>query len=239
MSHIHPKPNLVELEELSGPAPVLRTEDREVYEKIRADFMARFVPQDVLAWQLVNRLIDDAWLIKRYGRHQTVAVERWYHQGLEFQVQRAKLQNARKVALTSRLAEKVTQSPPEVAHLVYLEDKVVELVSDCDEILQRTPTELQHNRALEKSIVFQEQLDKLVTSATKRFNETLELLENYQEGLGQRLRQAADELVDPNGVEQGNNPLPQIEAPSVVPSDVNAVEIKEVDQTPKSTTGSK
>jgi hypothetical protein len=135
--------NRADLEALFGPPPVLRTEDREVYDKIRAHFMACFMPEDILEWQLVNRLIDEAWFIKRYTRHQTVAVERWYQQGLEFQVQRVKSQNARKEALAGSLAERMTQSPPEAAHLLHLEDKVVELVSETEEILQRIPTELQ------------------------------------------------------------------------------------------------
>jgi hypothetical protein len=71
----------------------------------------------------------------------------------------------------------------------------------------------------------------LIASATKRFNETLELLEHYEEGLGQRLRRAAEKLLEPNSTEQGENLLPQTEAPSVVPSDGSAVEIKEVGQT--------
>ena len=79
--------------------------------------------------------------------------------------------------------------------MLHLEEKVVEAASEIDEILERTPTELQHNRALEKSILFQEQLDKLIVSATKRFNDTLELLEHYREGLGQQLRQAAEEVL--------------------------------------------
>jgi hypothetical protein len=223
--------SLADIEALSGPQPVLCTEDRELYQKTRGHFMACFVPGDILEWHLVNRLVDEAWFIKRYTRHQTVAVERRYQQSLEFQVQRLKSQNARKEALASRLGDKMTQSPPEVAHLLHLEKNVVTCASEIDEILQRTPTELQHNRALEKSIVFQDQLDKLIVSASKRFNETLELLEHYREGLGQRLRLAAEELFKRNNPAQAENPPCQIESPSIASPDGGAIEIKEVDQT--------
>jgi hypothetical protein len=100
-------------------------------------------------------------------------------------------------------------------------------VSDGDEILERTPTELEHNRALGNGIVFHEQLDKLISSATKRFNETLVLLEHYSEGLGRRVRQAAQKLLAPNCREQNEDTLLQTEAPSIV--------CREVDQTPSST----
>ena len=125
----HIRLDLADLEELSGPAPVLRSEDRELYDKIRDRFMACFTPQDILEWQLVNRLVDEVWFIKRYTRHQTLAVERWYQQSLEFQAQRLKAQNARKEALATRLAERMTQRPPEVADLLSLEDNVLELPS--------------------------------------------------------------------------------------------------------------
>ena len=141
------KAYLADLEILASPQPVLRSEDRELYEKIRDRFMACFAPKDVLEWHLVNRLIEEAWFIKRYTRHQTVAVERWYQQSLEFQAQRVKAQSARKETLANSLAERMTQRPPEVADLLHLEEKVLESPAELDEILQRTPTELQHKSA--------------------------------------------------------------------------------------------
>jgi hypothetical protein len=229
------KLNLAALEAMSGPAPVLRTEDRDDYDKIRAHFMACFSPQDILEWQLVRRLIDDAWFIARYSRHKTVVVERWFQQSLDFQVQRVISQQPRKQAVAKRLADEMTQKPPEVAHLLHLEEKVVDLHLVIDEIRRRTPTELEHNRALEKSIVFQEQLDRLVASATKRFNETLQLLEYHKEGFGRCLRETANQLSKP---EKDNQP-PHAEAPFIVPSDGGAVENAAVDRNSTATEESK
>ena len=135
------------------------------------------------------------------------------------------------------------QTPADVAHLQGLEDTILETVSDGDESLERTPTELEHNRALERGIIFHEQLDKLTSSATKRFNETLVLLEHYNEGLGRRLRQAAQKLLAPSGGQQSENSLPQTEAPSIVsvaqprsPStEIGQNSSPEVDQAPATT----
>jgi hypothetical protein len=227
--------NVVDLEQLSGPPPVLRTEDPELYDKFRAYFMDCLAPEDVVQWYLVDRLVENAWLIKRYSRHQTVAVERWYRQSLEFQAQRTKLQKERRENRTSFLADKMSGTPADLAHLQYLEDTILETVSDGDEVLERTPTELEHNRALGNGIVFHEQLDKLTSSATKRFNETLVLLEHYNEGLGRRLRQAAQKLLAPSCREQGENTLPRTEAPSIVLIDQTPNSSREADQTPVST----
>src|SRR5262249_34859917 len=67
-------PNFADLEALLGQAPVLRTEGAKLYDKIRGRFMACFRPDDAIQWWLVDRLVNDAWLIKRYSRHQTA---RW------------------------------------------------------------------------------------------------------------------------------------------------------------------
>jgi hypothetical protein len=205
-------------------------EDRELYERIRARFMACLAPADVLEWHLVSRLIDEAWFIKRYARHQTVAVERRYQQSLEFQAQRVKAQNARKETLANSLAERMTRRPPEVADLLHLEGKVLDSAAELDEILLRTPSELQHNRALEKSMLFQEQLDKLIASATKRFNETLELFEHYREGLGQRLRRVAEEALKADGPLHDGNGSPQTEGPSIVPPEETDEVTEEINQ---------
>jgi hypothetical protein len=53
---------LVDLETLASPPPVLRSEDRELYEKIRERFMVCFAPEDILEWHLVNRLIEEPGL---------------------------------------------------------------------------------------------------------------------------------------------------------------------------------
>ncbi len=222
--------DLAELEALVGPPPVLRTEDVELYDKIRAHFMACFRPEDAIQWWLVDRLVDNAWLIKRYSRHQTVAVERWYQQNLQFQAQRSKLQNAIKEKRTSFLADRMSQTPPDVAHLRHLEDTIMESLSDVDEIFERAPTELEHNRALEKGITFHEQLDKLTASATKRFDDTLLVLEHYNELVGWRLRQAAQKLFEPSCGQPDENPFPQTEASSIVPADQTLR--TEIDPTP-------
>jgi hypothetical protein len=122
--------NLADLEALSGPPPVLRTEDAELYDQIRAYFLDCFTPEDIMQWYLVDRLVDSAWFVKRYSRHQTVAVERWYRQSLEFQAQRMKLQKERKEDRTSFLADKMSGTPADLAHLQYLEDTILETVSD-------------------------------------------------------------------------------------------------------------
>ena len=105
------------------------------------------------------------------------------------------------------------------------------LVSDVDAILECTPTELDHSRALEASIVFIEQLDKLINSATARGNDALEQLELYQVGLGQRLRQRSDEIIE-GAFDEAEGSTKQIESPPLVPNNEPTTSVVSTDTTP-------
>ena len=78
-----------------------------------------------------------------------------------------------------------------------------------------------------KSILFQEQLDKLVASANKRFNDTLELFEHYREGLGQRLRRMAEEVLKADGPPHDGK---QTDGPSIVPPEETDEVTEEINQ---------
>ena len=223
------KLNLADINALAGPPPVLRTEDRDLYDRIHAQFMACLQPGDFLEWWLIDGLVVDGWYIKRYRYHQTVSVERWFEQSLEFQVQRLKSQHTRRQAFLGDRAQQMTATPADVAQVVGLEDKVSAVAAEIDEVLKRVPDEIAHNRALEKGITFQEQLDKLIASTTKRFNERLELFEHYREGLGQRLRQAAAEFEILDGAKQDEDVPRQLEAPAIVPSETAVIECEKAD----------
>ena len=114
----------------------------------------------------------------------------------------------------------MTRKPADIGKLVRLEDNFETAVEDLDET-DRRPTELEHNRALEQGSVFQEQLDRWLTTAMVRFNKTLELFEHYHEGLGQRLRQVADQIIDADYKEVEAD-RGQVAAPPLVPLDQTA-----------------
>ena len=87
-----------------------------------------------------------------------------------------------------------------------------------DEIAERIPSELDHTRALLETLEYHEQLDRLINSARARRNDSLEMLEHYRAGLGQRLRTESDKIIDAAYTELETQ-SPQIEAPSIVATD--------------------
>jgi hypothetical protein len=220
---------LADLETLASPPPVLRSEDRELYEKIRTlrGLLCTKGCPGVASGESPHRggLVYQALYPPPDRGCGTLVPAVTRISGTASEGAKRK-----KGDFANSLAERMTQRPPEVADLLHLEGKVLESPTELDEILQRTPTELQHNRALEKSMLFQEQLDKLIASATKRFNDALELFEHYREGLGQRLRRVAEDILKVDGPEHDGDGSPQTEGPSIVPSAATDTVTEEVNQ---------
>jgi hypothetical protein len=214
---------LTELRVLLGPPLVLRTENQEHYEKIFAQLAELWQPRDFMEVILLKQFADAIWLLIRYQRHQTLLIERRHRQKLETQAQRARLEQARRRLVGQARAEQTKSTPADIAGAEALEDKIADSVRDVDEILERTPSELEHNRAFEEAIESHEALEKFIVSTTARHNNALEQFEHYREGLSQRLHRAAEEIIEAD-YREVKTALPQSEAPPLVPPNVNANE---------------
>jgi hypothetical protein len=156
-------------------------------------------------------------LMNRYPRHQTLGIERQYKKDVDFQIQRIKAQNARREDTASKIAARATEQPTDVAHAIHLEDTFLESVTDIDEIMERGPSEHDHNRALQRTMEFQESLERSHNNATARFHRTLELITDYSEGLSKRVREGREQIVDADyrllegpteAIEPSGNPPP-------------------------------
>ena len=99
---------------------------------------------------------------------------------------------------------------------------------DIEEILKRTPSELDHCHALEKAITFHKDVEFLIASLTKRRNEALQMLDLYRAGMAKRVDQAMNDIVDADYkiVEEKSR---QVESPALVPAIDPAVETKQVE----------
>ncbi len=188
--------DLTEMKALFAAPPVLATESADQFEKVFDQVAASLNVQDMVELILVRDFAIPSWELDRYTRHRTVAFDRKFKDTLEAQVQQPKIQRARRVACAARLAEHLAERPPEVAHLLELESKVLEADVEIEEILNRTPSELSYNLVLERGIAFHKDLKFLITCITKRRNEALEMLDRYRQGLGRRAKEVMDEVLD-------------------------------------------
>ncbi len=227
-------PSPAAINALLGPAPILSTESAEQFDKVFDQLIVCLKVQDMVEGILIWDFAVPSWEINRYSRHRTVSFDRSFKQSLEFQVQRVKNEMAKTQGLASDIAQQATQSPFDIARLARLEKKVESSATEIQEILKRTPTDLDHSHALEKSISFHKDVEFLITSLTKRRNEALRMLDLYRAGLGKQVDQAMNEILDAEYKVVDEHPQ-HVQSPSLVPSTVPAVEAGKDQELPTET----
>jgi hypothetical protein len=184
----------VELRQLLGAPPVLRTENAQSYAEVMSRLLDCLAPRDFMEQMLIKELTDCTWEMARYTRHKTLAMERGFREHLRFPGQDA---------LAKKLAE---------------QDREPHGVRDgsLDEA-DAMAVELDHARALEATLGYHERVDKLLVTATARRNNVLDQIERYRDRLGLRLRQVSDTIIAAESF--AAEAQPKQLAASLVPSD--------------------
>ena len=198
MANVFPKltkSHLAELSALLGEPPVLSSENAEDYNLMWQKLIECCMPADLMELLLVGQIQNETWTIIRLHRHQTLAVERRFRETNGFLAERRKELKAKKQALAEELARKSRQPMTEYSKLIELDDIIMSTLTELEEIDARQPSEIEHNRALEQGIVFQEHIDRLLNSAHKRRNDALHWLDLYRHGLGQHWREISDQII--------------------------------------------
>jgi hypothetical protein len=178
------------LVQLFGPPPVLSSEDIGSYQEIMARLLEEFAPRDFMGQLLIKELTDSNWEVMRYCRHVTLLMERRLRDRLEFQAQR------RHKAAPGKEAPAQQPAEPNGKPSTEPEDVLEGLIADVDAILLEPAAARDHLRALEVGLVCYEHLNKLRVTAIARRNKVLERIERYRTGLGHRLRQVSDKIIE-------------------------------------------
>lgn len=201
--------------DLLAPAPVLSTESLKSFLALRDQFVSSLDPGDFVELRFVMEMVDAAWHIKRYTFHKSLGVERCYRKSQEFQARRQKLLEARKESHAQQAAETMTQTPDDIAAVARLEEKLSDTIAEVDHAVTWTAEELGHNAALERSMLFQESLEKLNASATVRFYKAMDALEHYRHVFAPRAREKAEKIVEVTEYEDFQEFLDDPPTPSV------------------------
>jgi hypothetical protein len=190
---IETKPETASLAEILGPPPLLTGESAEHYKTLLNRVADSFgaADDDIILTILSKRFADSFWEEARYRRQRAVSIDRAVRRSLAFQAERKKKQKERRAAAIGKIAEKLGQPRNEFVAMIEREVIIESTIEDIDEILDRTPSELEHNRALEATILLQGQFDVLINSAERRQDGALELVDRYQ-ALKQRRKPAKE-----------------------------------------------
>lgn len=208
-----------EMMSILGPSVVLRSENQEHYDQIVRHYQESFQPRDIIEWTLLKRLVDATWIVIRCSHHQAVTIERNIDHDLNLRLDHWKTKKAQWQAQADSVRKKGSTNTASGAEaLRALERNVSAAQATIDEVIQESATEGRYNQVIERTIVVQQQLDRLITTSTKRFNDALKLFDDYRQGLGQRLRGAAEEILKANGAQIDANEVVRTNSPSIVPS---------------------
>jgi hypothetical protein len=188
-----------------GSPVLLTTESDKQYNEMLDQLIEALHPNDGLELLLVRQVLHETWKILRYERHQTLGIDRRFRQSAEFQTTLKAERLKKREALATKLAEKTGRPATELSQMKELYDVIDSSVEDVDELAERR-REILHNQALEAGMVFQQQLDHLISSATRRRNDALQQLEFYRAGLGRQLRELTDNIIDGKAVELKTQP---------------------------------
>ena len=190
-----------------GSPSLLTTESVSQYRELADQLIKSLQPNDGLELLLVRQVLHETWKIWRFERHQTLGIDRRVRQSLDFQNDLKAERAKKREALSKKLAEKTGRPITELSEMVELIEVIETSSEDVHALAERALErrhEFMHNKALEAAMDLQERLDRLISAATKRRNDTLQLLEYYRAGLGRRLRELTDHIIDGDAVELNN-----------------------------------
>ncbi len=207
-----------EMRILLGPPPILSSESVDRFNRIFNQLLECLKPRDIVEVMLIRDFAVASWEADRYTGHRSLAFNRRFRQNIEHQIQQLKEQKARRKERVANYHRQSGERPRDIAALVELERRILEDDEGIEGLLKRAPSELDHNEAVEKGIALHKDLEFLISSLTKRKHEALEMLDRYRKGLGKRVAEAMDEILEGEFKEVGASPE-EAAAPTLVPTE--------------------
>jgi hypothetical protein len=209
-----------ETRDLLGEAPVLATEDPNQYEAMLVRFAQGVkTPRDIFEWFWLKDAVDARWEIQRCRLFKRGLIALAKEAKLNQTIDRirseckAKLDAEKPFRLFDLPAGRLhgdRRSLWEVDEAAWLKESDVEeeqkRKAENEKLEAAVQKELERLRArmdsddgagaFEMCIESYEQADRLEAAAQKRFNAAVEQLDRHRQGLGLRLQQISDEIVD-------------------------------------------
>src|SRR5947209_5790421 len=96
---------LAEIRKISGPPPVLSTEDAAGFEKMLTELIDRARPSDLVEKLAVYHEAVAGWESLRYGRYKTLSIERQYQNHRKFEATQKELLRKQKQTAARDQAE--------------------------------------------------------------------------------------------------------------------------------------
>jgi hypothetical protein len=211
-----------EFTKLFGPPPLFKTEDNAIYNAILEGLAQDEKPRSFIARILVRDVADLVYQRLWLGGLGTRLIRQAHKEKLEVSAEIAKTEVDRlKKALLSSVKPK-TDVPNAEKSESDAEKAVKAKIDGIDAVLKEHLTQLRkaEDGPVDDAALFRiwieryERVQSLIAAVDKKFSDTLKLLDEYRHGLGQRVRQVADEIVDAEFVEDPLAACEQVAIPA-------------------------
>jgi hypothetical protein len=156
-----------------GDAPVLSTENADIYSDLLRQFTQVIKPKNMIEWMWVRDIADLSWEILRLRRIKARLIE------IERQASLETIEKAEEPSILRR------PFPPTEVEARHQKRRKLEL-----------NTEIGSARAFRAAISDYERVDRLLASAESRRNQVLREMDRYREALAHLMRDASDQIID-------------------------------------------
>jgi len=202
-----------EFTKLFGPPPLFKTEDNAIYNAILEGLAQDEKPRSFIARVLLRDVADLVYQRLWLGGLATRLIRQAHKEKLEVFAEKAKIDvDLVKKGLLSSVKPKAAVPNPDKSKSESeseAEKAVKAKIDAVDALLEKHLAQLKKaedgpvdDAALLRTWIERyERVQSLIAAVDKKFSATLKLLDEYRYGLGQRVRQAADEIVDVEFVE--------------------------------------
>jgi hypothetical protein len=159
-----------------GPPPVLSSENKEGYYKLRNAFVRYFRPTDTRHWSWLRELVDTQWEIHRHLRNRTAVIERhdpcWRDNQCKTIIQHLRQGKEEARELSPQLSEYeiLNENMSRIASRIAMAERL---------LLELGEPNTKDTLAYETAAKHVEKADKWLKNATQRRNTLLKILEYY------------------------------------------------------------
>jgi hypothetical protein len=176
---------------LFGPPPVFSSENLARYHELLAGYVAQYKPRGAIEWLFIREATDAVWQFVRHTRVKHVAMDRGLLKGATILASDAR-ERADEIEHEQKKAELIMSNEAEqFADACFWLDE-----EEADVYRINVNGKYFYKFPFDQLMKTYERLDRLCIRALRRRDNALDSLERYRAGLGRRLREITDEMIE-------------------------------------------
>ena len=194
-----------EFQELFGPPPLYHPEDEKIYDTILCGIATDFGPLDTIGRIFLRDLADYAYEIQWLRRLPNKLMREVHKQRLARSAEKHVAEAKNRVAFVDVEKSVIAKDPKlseaeKAAGLAGAESKIKQIRTETrqklEELMRAEDGDIDEAALFRDWIPFYDAIQTQLTMVERKFRSTVQLLDEHQQGLGQRLRKVLEKIID-------------------------------------------